>query len=118
MDDKYLTQVLMDNGDKDFVKRIFDPENSPVLKNRDGGISTHTMTWAGPDESGTSYVYPTVIRKGDKLVRLSGDDAKEHAKKTGEFIPFKSPSDADDFSKNYKRYWDMSKKYPKGWGKK
>ena len=78
---------------------------SPVLKNPDGTVSTHSMAYGEAD--GKYYVYPTVVMGGgDKLQRLSGDDAWNNAMQTENYIEFGSEKDAEWFSKNYKKYWD------------
>ena len=98
-----IMQILSKNSDKDFVKRIIAPEQYPTLDNGDGTISTHSMMWG--DADGKFYVYPSVIRKGKTLKRLSADQAWDHAVKTGERIEFDNPDDAHWFSRSYKEIW-------------
>jgi hypothetical protein len=40
------------------------------------------------------------------LIELDPRKAHEHALKSGEFIPFVTPDEADWFSKNYKKIWE------------
>ena len=103
-DYRKIKEVLDGNKDKPFVKRILDPIKYPVLKNPDGTVSTHSMAWG--DEGGRYFVYPTVVQGPDgKLLRLPDDAAWRRAKIQGDRIEFKTPEDADDFSKNYKMLW-------------
>jgi hypothetical protein len=101
---KKITNILAKNAKKDFVQRILYPENSPVLKNDDDTISTHRMAWGEAD--GKYYVYPTIIRKAGGLFELDPDEAFHYAHKTGEYIEFDNPEEADWFSKKYKTIWN------------
>jgi len=38
-----ISAILTQNLQKDFVKRIVNVEDSPVLENEDGSFSTHSM---------------------------------------------------------------------------
>ena len=100
----YLQNILNKNKDKSFVKRILNKQNSPVLQNDDGTTSTHSMAWGSAD--GKYYVYPTVLLgKDGKLKRYDDSEAWNHVMKTGNFIEFNSPEDADWFSRSYKKVW-------------
>jgi hypothetical protein len=99
-----LDSLLNQNQDKHFVKRILTPEKYPVLPLGNGTIATHMMMWG---QAGDKYVvFPSVVHDGQQLVRLNPDQAFDRAMKSGGFIEFNSPQEADWFSKNYKRYWD------------
>lgn len=96
--------ILKKNTDKGFVKRILNKENSPVLDNGDGTVSTHSMSWGEAD--GRYFVYPTVLVTGDgTLKRFSNKDAWRNVMKTGNYIEFDSPEEADWFSRRYKSVW-------------
>ncbi len=100
-----IIKILADNADKSFVKRVMNPKNYGVLKNPDGSISTHSMSW-GEDDQGKVYVYPTVLMEKDgSLRRYSDNEAWRHTQATGNFIEFPSREKADWFTKNYKRIW-------------
>ena len=109
MDIDKLTEILMKNKEKNFVKRILNPEEYPVLDNPDGSTSTHSMAW-GEDNEGKGYVYPTVKQSTEnKLKRFSDEDAWKNAMETGDFIEFDSLEGADQFSREYKDYWKRDK---------
>ena len=101
-DDVKIGKVLDKNRGKDFVERIINPWDSPVLQNDDGTKSSHKMAWGESD--GKYYVYPTVLRDGEALNDY-GDGAWSEAYKRGEYIEFNSAEDADWFSQNYKNVW-------------
>jgi N12 class adenine-specific DNA methylase/DNA-directed RNA polymerase specialized sigma subunit len=103
LSDKDLDAVLKTNNQKNFVKRILDPDRKE-LDLGDGQTGTHLMENAEVD--GRFISYPTIVEKNGKLVQLSSEEAIKHAKRTGEFIEFDDPKDAEYFSKNYKRAWD------------
>tara|TARA_R110000868_G_scaffold195330_1_gene441023 strand:+ start:1494 stop:1826 length:333 start_codon:yes stop_codon:yes gene_type:complete len=104
-----IAKILIDNKDKNFVKRILTPEEYSTLKNKDGSFSTHSMAWSNDED--TSYVYPTVVEdENGKLKRLSDKDAYDYAIEHNEYIQFKNPDDADSFSKDYKQYWNKETK--------
>lgn len=107
MDKKRLYDILTTNADKDFIQRIIFKDDSPILKNKDGSYSTHSMTWG---QFGDKYrVFPTVLRDGDGLKRFKPGEAWERVEKTGDYIEFDSAEEADYFFWNYKRYWESKK---------
>lgn len=89
-----FTKHLQDNRHLDFVDRVLKPEKYPTIKNDDGSYSTHLMS------SSDDIAYPEIVRKPgeDAVTRLSPQEAREHARKTGEFIKFKTPEEADQFA--------------------
>lgn len=105
---KHIRSVLKKHSSKDFVKRILEPEKYPSLDMGNGWKASHLMAWGedGPEDSRRYYVYPTVINNGSSLRQLSGEDAVKHAKRTGEYIEFDTPTEADWFSKHYKDIWE------------
>ena len=107
-----LKETLDKNSDKNFVQRILNPENHGVLKNEDGSHSTHSMAWGQAGE-GKYIVFPTVVSKDGGLKRLSDREAFKHAAENKEAIVFDNPEEAEWFSKNYKKYWDITGKRPK-----
>jgi hypothetical protein len=67
---KPVKELLIDNKDKEFVKRILNPSLNDNLK-RDKSVAkneTHRMA-AEVDEKGNWYVFPNVINKGDTLTK-------------------------------------------------
>jgi len=108
MDDAWLLDILDRNKDKSFVKRIMTPDKYPSLNNPDGTTSSHLMSWASA--GGKFAAFPTILYDGKGLKKF--DDWREafgQAQQTGNYIEFDTPEEAEWFSKNYKRYWDMNK---------
>lgn len=98
---KYVDSVLNANKHLNFVQRIRNPSERLDLGN--GQYATHLMAY-DPD---TKRAYPTVVKQGNKLVRLGDDEAWDYADKTGEFIAFPTAKDAEKFSSNgYKIVWN------------
>ena len=104
MDDK-IRKTIEENKEKGFVQRILRPEQYPKLQNKDGSFSTHSMSWGNID--GKNIVFPTVLYDKDNNVlrRYTPREAIDHSLKTGNFIEFKTPEEADYFSKEYKQAW-------------
>lgn len=103
-DREKLARILAQNAQKSFVQRILQPQNYPVLDLGDGNHATHEMAWTEAD--GRYFVYPTVMYDGKKLDKYDPDTAWGHAAKSGNYIEFKDPAEADWFSKNYKQWWE------------
>ncbi len=118
MDDTVLEYFIERNKNKNFIDRIINREKYPVIENPDGSYSTHLMSWSTVD--GKPIVYPLIIQnpKTGGLKQLSDPEAIDYALKNNEYIPFDKPEDADWFSSNYKRYWELpsykGKKLTKG----
>jgi len=87
--------ILEANKNKDFVKRILDP-NQPSLKDpdREGVSMTHMMM------NDDVYAFPSIVRDPEtgELKRLSPQEASSYANKTGEFIQFDTPEEAAAFA--------------------
>lgn len=98
-----IANILAKNYNKDFVQRILNPQLFPVIKNKDGTVSTHKMAWS--EAGGKYYVYPTIQRINDQLIELKDDEAFNSALKNEDFIVFDDKKEAADFSKNYKIFW-------------
>jgi hypothetical protein len=100
----YIGWILNQNQDKDFVQRILKPQESPYLDLGDGDIATHMMEY---EKHGNGWVvYPRVMRDGQGL-KDYGDNAMMKAINDGDYIEFKSPGEAEWFSKNYKKFWEL-----------
>jgi hypothetical protein len=98
-----IGKVLDKNRGKDFVERIINPWDSPVIEMPDGTRKTHYMSWGESD--GKYYVYPNVMRDGEELKDYTDYDAWGKAWERGEYIEFDNAEDAEWFSKNYKQVW-------------
>ena len=81
---------------KNFEQRILNP--ALKLNNPDGSTSTHEMMSFESD--GKFYAAPTIVQQGDKLVRLSQDEAFRYAMKSGEFKEFTSDAEARKYADN------------------
>lgn len=100
----YIGWILGNNSDKDFVQRILKPRESPYLDLGEGNIATHKMAW---EKHGNGWIaFPTVMREG-KGLRDYGKNAMMKAVNDGEYITFASPGEAEWFSKNYKKMWEV-----------
>lgn len=107
MVDLWLKDVVGQHKDKQFVQRILNPGVYGNLDLGDGQVGTHLMSWSTYGKDKTPIVYPSIIQdKTGKFTQLDDDAAFNYAIKSGEYIPFKSPDQAELFSKEYKRLWD------------
>jgi len=97
--------LLEANKNFDFVKRILNPQDAPPpLPSTDGREKeTHRMAaeYLGKGKTNPA-VFPMIVNEGGKLVKLSREDAKKHARDTGEFLAFQTIDDALDFTQGYK----------------
>lgn len=100
-----VMRILRQHGDKNFVRRIMDPNIYPRIKNPDGTYSTHLMSVSEAD--GRHYVYPLIQQdeKGD-LIQMEPQDAFRRAMEQGEAIEFYDPDEAEWFSRRYKAAWE------------
>jgi hypothetical protein len=116
--DKAVFSTLEKNKDKDFVRRILRPDDSPILKGAgpNGEDESHRMAVMDMEVGGkTKYaVYPTIQRNveisGSKVNSDlknygMGKEGMDEAIKRKEYILFDSRDEADWFSKEYKRLW-------------
>jgi len=103
-----ISKILGEHQDKQFVQRILNPADYPsIIDEKSKQSMTHLMSWG--DYKDQFIVYPEIIYNANtkSLKRLSRSDAYNYAVKTKEYIPFKSKEEADWFTKNYKKYWDI-----------
>jgi hypothetical protein len=99
-----IRDILNANQKVPFVQRILKPLDYPVLKNPDGSVSTHSMSYGEAD--GKYYVYPTVMmNSAGSLQRYPDNEAWRRASGTGNIIEFKTENEAKWFTENYKRVW-------------
>ena len=99
----YIGWILNQHQDKDFVQRIMKPNESPRIIDDQGNTMTHKMAYE--KHGGGWIVFPTIMRDGRSL-KDYGKNAMMEAVNRGEFIPFKTPAEAEWFSKNYKKIWE------------
>lgn len=104
MDKKEILQILEQNKDKEFVKRIINPNKYPILNISNGYTASHLMAYG---QYGDKYiVYPTVIYDGKELKQYDPDIAWEKVRKTGNYIEFDNEEKAKQFSIDYKKVWN------------
>ena len=102
-----LTRLLIENQDKNFVRRILQKDQWPSIPGEKGQIQTHYMSAEfGPD--GKAYAYPNITwdEEAQQLVRREGREALDHALSTNDALEFNTIEEADWFSREYKQYWD------------
>ena len=108
-----VDEILAENSDKDFVRRIQEPEKSPSILNKDGSESSHRMAYevgeALGEEKGKWYVFPTIQRdkRGNLKDYKDWKRAWGPAKKNNDYIKFDTREDAEWFEKNWKVKWGM-----------
>ena len=101
-----IMSILRQYADRNFVKRIAEPDKYPKLELDKDNYATHKMSYS---QVGDSFiVYPKVIHdeKTNTLKELPHNEAIDHAFQNNEFIHFDKEDEADWFSKNYKKVWD------------
>lgn len=89
-----MRQTLKANAGKNFVQRITNASDWPVMENPGGGYSSHRMANAG------NYAYPTLFYSKDTNALYAPEDPGAEARKTGEFIEFPDPEAAAKFAEN------------------
>ena len=103
-----IKSILERNANVPFVKRILLPFKAPVAPDdedpKSKRVMTHKMAWTEAD--GKYYVYPTVMADDKGSLQNYGDKAFDEAFRRRDYIAFATPEEADQFSKNYKTYWD------------
>jgi hypothetical protein len=99
-----IRNLLNQNKDKGFVKRILEPDKFPRLDVGNGHYATHKMAWGKVGDR--FMVFPTVLYDGKELQSFTPDVAIKHVLETGNYIEFDTPQEADWFSKSYKKVWE------------
>jgi hypothetical protein len=105
MDKIKLLELLLKNKNKDFINRIINVNDFPVLENRDGTKSTHSMSLSEVD--GKFFVYPSVVYQDGKMQRLGPDTAFNRAISSGDMLEFDDLDEATGFSKDYKQFMPL-----------
>lgn len=100
-----IFDVLNSNSRKNFVQRILNPSNYPVLDYGDENYATHKMSWS--TANGKNIIYPTVVHdtNNNQLVELTPEQAIQYAIHNNEYIEVATPEEAEWFSQNYKKVW-------------
>jgi len=101
----------MADNTPEFIDRINNPEKYPVIKNKDGSISTHRMA-AEVDESGNWFVFPTIVMlpSGELYEFKDSQQAMDYNLRTGNYLPMKSKDEALSYSSGgYKKGTKLEK---------
>jgi hypothetical protein len=85
-----LSKVLTErNKDKEWVNRAinYDKSLAPIPdENNSGYYSTHLLGYSS-DNEGNHYIYPMIVRQGDKLVKFNNpDEAYKYAIDNNQYI--------------------------------
>ena len=114
-----MRRTLEHNRDKDFVRRILQPDAFPNISDdprlQPGESASHQMSWqtmeSGPLK-GQHIAYPNIFydRPTGKLVWPKPNEAIKRAVETGEYIAFPTAEHADMFSRKYKRGSTLGKR--------
>ncbi len=102
-----VMEILHNNKDKNFVKRILNPGQYPEIDNGDGSRSTHLMAWSDAP-NGKFRVYPTITHdeETNTLRKLDANAAYDTATQKGDYIDFDTASQAEWFAQRYKAAWE------------
>ena len=104
-DDPYsLYELLLNNSDKNFVRRIVAPEAYPVMDLGSGEYATHKMGW-GELSPGRYAVFPSIKYEKGELIDY-GDKAFDQSIRNNDYMLFDNPEDAEWVSENYKNIWE------------
>lgn len=101
----------MDEAKPEFIDRINNPEKYPVIKNKDGSVSTHRMA-AEVDENGNWFVFPTIVMlpSGELYEFKNNQQAMDYNLRTGNYLPMESKDQAIDYaSGGYKKGTKLEK---------
>ncbi len=98
-------------ADKEFGRRIFEPQRYADVNNKDGSKSSHRMRvdHLPIDGKEVPAMYPTIFWANGRNIDF-GDDAegaKAYALKNNEYIKFDNLKDALWMESNWKRLWGM-----------
>ena len=99
----------------EFIDRINNPQNYPVINNKDGSISTHRMAHDQDDE-GNWIVYPTIVGlpTGELYEFTDQVLAKSLALKSGNYLTMKDKAEATKYATGgYKIGTPLAKMKPK-----
>lgn len=98
-----LWQILNANRNKQFVQRILNPQNYPMLNFGGGEYGSHRISSGRFDNR--ELLFPLIRYEGNQLNAYEFPEAAHRALQTGEYIPFQAPEEADWFANSYKKAW-------------
>ena len=90
----FVDSTLQANTDKEWVRRLYNPNAGSIQIPGVPGRSTHYMSNAD------TRVYPSVQNINGKLTYLPGDQGWDYADETKSYINFNYPQQADWFASN------------------
>ena len=100
-----ILDIINKNKDKNLIYRLLNAKDLPSLPNRDGSVSTHGMRWRAKDSFNDAFiVYPTVVLSEGEMMRLGPKTAFNRALELEDYIEFRNAKDAEEFSKEYKKF--------------
>lgn len=91
-----MLATLQANREKNFVQRVTNPGDWPIVQNPDGSYSSHRMSSAEGD--GRGYAFPTLFYDKATNALYQPPNPMAEAKRTGEFIEFPNPEAAERFA--------------------
>ena len=103
-----IDSTLNANKNLNWVQRLYQKNTPSIFLPGESHPSTHYM------ENADNFVYPTIIQNEDGKLEYLGDKAYDYAMKTNTAIKFKTPEEAEDFAKNYKKGKGVLKKFNMG----
>jgi hypothetical protein len=102
----HLHGIYQKNKNLNFVQRLLYPQIYPnmLMPEGPGTYGTHLMS--SGEYQGKGIAYPEIIQdpESGKLIRLGRDEARDYAVNNGEYIQFDTPTEAEWFGQNYKKY--------------
>ncbi|SRR5580765_4981730 len=93
-----MRQTLRANSGKNFVQRVLNASDWPVVQNPGGGYSSHRMGSA--EVEGKNIAFPTLVYDQSTNALTAPADPVREAMKTGEYIEFPDPAAAERFANN------------------
>lgn len=97
-DAEEMRNVLRANSGKNFVQRITNASDWPVMQNPGGSYSSHRM--ASAESDGRGYAFPTLFYDKGTNALYQPQDPMAEARRTREFIEFPDPAAAERFAAN------------------
>jgi len=94
-----------DTNKPEFIDRINNPQKYPVIKNKDGSVSTHRMS-AEVDKNGNWFVFPTIVMlpTGELYQFKNNQEAMKYNLKAGNYLLMKGKDEAISYaSGGYKK---------------
>ena len=91
-----MLATLQANKEKNFVQRITNPGDWPVVQNPDGSYSSHRMGSA--EVNGRNIAFPTLTYNPQTNALMAPQNPVREAMRTGEYIEFPNPEAAERFA--------------------